>query len=210
MPDLPRGDGRQTGLELPADTAATYVMAKAFAGQGRFGSAPRTGGFVFFRFSPGDSWRWHGISHVGVVENSLTDGRVLTIEGNTDVAGGRTGGRVMRKKRSLQSVAGFGYPHYADSGSGVDQASGGVDANRRCTPSTVSALQQALGVAVDGDFGPLSTKALQRELGVEADGDIGPITVRALQVQLQVTVDGDWGPETTKALERGLDTRTFP
>ena len=48
---------------------------------------------------------------------------------------------------------------------------------------TVTALQQALGVPVDGDFGPQTARAVrrfQRAHGLAADGVVGPATWQAL------------------------------
>lgn len=73
---------------------------------GRFGQSPRLGAVVFYQ------WPGMGrVGHVGIVEALRADGSILAIEGNTDVAGGRTGGRVMRQVRR-SNIAGYGYPVY--------------------------------------------------------------------------------------------------
>jgi peptidoglycan DL-endopeptidase CwlO len=90
----------------------------------------------------------------------------------------------------------------------------------------VVAAQQALGVAADGDFGPLTRSAVesfQRAHGLDVDGVIGPITAaalglgggsssatsgpappaattRAVQAKLGVAVDGVYGPVTRAAV----------
>lgn len=69
-------------------------------------TGPRVGALAFFYF-PSEG----RIAHVGLVESVRSDGRFVSIEGNTDVAGGRTGGRVMRKVRSTVNVH-FAMPHY--------------------------------------------------------------------------------------------------
>src|SRR5215211_3024735 len=82
----------------------------------------------------------------------------------------------------------------------------------------VAAAQRALGVAADGEFGPMTRTAVlafQRAHGLEADGIVGPVTsaalgasatgggpapapatTRALQAKLGLAVDGVYGPVT--------------
>jgi hypothetical protein len=67
----------------------------------QFSRKPRVGSLVIF-----------GFSHIGLVEKVLRGGRIQTIEGNTDAHGGRTGGRVMRRVRSLD-IVGYCHPDYA-------------------------------------------------------------------------------------------------
>lgn len=80
-----------------------------FVERGLSGGEPRPGSLVFFRF-PGVG----RICHVGVVEAVLPDGRIQTIEGNTDADGSRTGGGVWRKRRSTRTVAGYGHPDFEE------------------------------------------------------------------------------------------------
>lgn len=92
-------------LDVP-QSSYTPALAIAYANAGRFGQTPRVGAVVFFQ------WPGMGrIAHVGLVEAVRPDGSVVTIEGNTDEAGGRTGGKVMRKVRRA-NIAGYGYPRY--------------------------------------------------------------------------------------------------
>jgi peptidoglycan hydrolase-like protein with peptidoglycan-binding domain len=56
------------------------------------------------------------------------------------------------------------------------------------TPSEVRQVQEKLGIAVDGDFGPATKRAVEREVAeggraFVADGDFGPATLRALGVK---------------------------
>jgi CHAP domain len=51
-------------------------------------------------------------SHIGLVARVLKDGSVMTIEGNTDKGGDRSGGRVMVKRRKSE-IAGYCHPNYA-------------------------------------------------------------------------------------------------
>jgi cell wall-associated NlpC family hydrolase len=89
----------------------------------------------------------------------------------------------------------------------------------------VAAAQHALGVAADGEFGPITKQAVlafQRAHGLEVDGVIGPVTAgalglsggrggasgpapppattRAVQAKLGVGVDGVYGPITRGAV----------
>ena len=85
----------------------------------------------------------------------------------------------------------------------------------------VAAAQAALGVAADGDFGPITHAAVQRfqaARGLVVDGVIGPMTraalqggggsvgggsvTMALQRALGVAADGDYGPITRAAVRQ--------
>lgn len=57
------------------------------------------------------------IGHVGLVDEVMSDGSFYAWEGNTDISGGRSGGRVIRQHRNIQTVnlprgGGFGIPWY--------------------------------------------------------------------------------------------------
>lgn len=86
--------------------AYTPSGAEFFQKQKRWFTRPAVGDIVYYKF-PGMG----RISHVGIVETVHKDGSITAIEGNTDEAGGRTGGKVMRKKRSSY-IAGYGRPTY--------------------------------------------------------------------------------------------------
>jgi len=64
-------------------------------------SDPQPGDVVLFDWD-GDGWA----DHVGLVEQDLGDGTVLTREGNAD-------DRVIQKRRSVQDILGYGRPPYA-------------------------------------------------------------------------------------------------
>lgn len=87
--------------------AYTPAGAAWFEARGRYFRTPKRGDIVFYRFPS-----MNRISHVGIVETVHSDGSITAIEGNTNAAGSRTGGRVMRKRRSRSLVAGFGHPAY--------------------------------------------------------------------------------------------------
>lgn len=196
--------------------AYTPAHANWFKAHGQWrSSGPSVGDVAFFDFGLGR------ISHVGLVEKVLPGGRIQTIEGNTDVSGGRTGGRVMRKTRSTSLVVGYGIPAYAT-----------------VTTSTATKTWQALLAFAparrDGQWGPatdqrsqwLATAArlkagtlsgsatstirlIQRVVGTPDDGAWGPASRTAItawtkraQRFLGVTADGDWGPATQAAYNK--------
>lgn len=103
----------EAGMPLPASTSKGFSYTPSGAGwfraRNRWAGAkvrPLPGWVVFFDF-PGDGE--NRISHVGIVIGVRADGAVLTIEGNTDEAGGRTGGKVMEKVRTVAGgIVGYG------------------------------------------------------------------------------------------------------
>jgi hypothetical protein len=90
--------------------AYTPAGADWFKARGQWHtSKPKVGDLVYFNF-PGDGV--NRISHVGTVEAVKADGSIITIEGNTNAAGSRTGGGVWRKARRT-GIVGYGRPKYA-------------------------------------------------------------------------------------------------
>jgi hypothetical protein len=144
---------------------------------GRFGSEARIGAVIFFQ--------WPGVDrpcHVGLVEAVRPDG-VVTIEGNTDDAGGGSGGKVMRHVRR-GNIVGYGYPQYT--------------AVAPAIPSTVAARP----VIKQGSQGP-NVVYLQQKLGITADGIFGPATaarVRQFQTNHTLVADAVVGPRTWSAI----------
>lgn len=163
---------------------------QAYSDRGRAGSEPRIGAAVFFQW-PG----WTRACHIGVVEAIRPDGEV-TIEGNTDAAGGRTGGKVMRQVRRA-NIVGYGYPVYDELAPATPIAPA-VPVTIAARPMVrqgsrgpaVAELQQKLnamaggaGLATDGIFGPRTAEAVrgfQRFHGLAVDGIVGPRTWGAL------------------------------
>lgn len=100
--------------------AYTPTHAGQFRSRGRWADGMRgaqPGDVVFFDF-PGAPYR---ISHVGFVEAVQADGSLITIEGNTNGAGSRDGGRVMRHVRR-SSIVGYGRPDYTGTESLSEEA----------------------------------------------------------------------------------------
>ena len=110
------------GNPLAASTSKGFAYtpsgAEWFKKQGRWTTDPARGHVVFFDF-PGDNF--NRISHVGVVTAVAGDGSIETVEGNTDEKGGRTGGKVMRRRRKV-GIVGYGIPAYVDSGVDAEAA----------------------------------------------------------------------------------------
>lgn len=114
----------------------------------------------------------------------------------------------------------------ADMAAAQDTTAGvaGADLHLGSRGPAVAAAQAALGVAADGDFGPITQAAVQRfqaSRGLVADGVIGPMTraalriggstgtaqgagavTMALQRALGVAADGEYGPITRAAVRR--------
>jgi hypothetical protein len=89
--------------------AYTPSLAQWYKSQGRWSTTPHAGDVVFFDF-PGGHDR---IEHTGIVE-SVGNGYIVTIEGNTSLGNNTNGGAVMRRQRSGPSIAGYGRPQYSD------------------------------------------------------------------------------------------------
>lgn len=160
--------------------------AQAYAERGRFDSTPTPGAVVFF------AWPEVGrVCHVGLVEATRPDG-VVTLEGNTDEAGGRTGGKVMRHVRRA-NIVGYGHPIYDGAPTGpvapaTTRPATGPFLRRGSRGDAVRRLQERLNAAgarlrVDGIFGPATEGAVrgfQRAGTLMVDGIVGPQTWGAL------------------------------
>jgi hypothetical protein len=157
--------------------------AQAYAERGRLSSEPRVGSVVFF------SWPEVGrVCHTGLVEAVRSDG-VVTIEGNTDEAGGRTGGKVMRHVRRA-NIVGYGHPVYATAPQAPPPGppATGPTLRRGATGDAVRRLQRRLNahgarLAVDGILGPATDRAVrnfQANRRLAVDGIVGPRTWAAL------------------------------
>lgn len=147
---------------------------------------PQAGALAFLYFPSLER-----VAHVGIVETVRKDGRFVTIEGNTDVAGGRTGGRVMRKVRSHHGFT-FVMPEY-------DSESPSTPTSTPNNYGNCVKLQKAVRVNPDNNWGdatdkacdairwasqtkfPFGVKFVQRVLGIEDDGAWGGVSRRALR-----------------------------
>jgi peptidoglycan hydrolase-like protein with peptidoglycan-binding domain len=153
----------------------------------------KPGDVVWFDFST----KLKPVSHVGIVEKNLGGGRLQTIEGNTNKAGSRSGGAVLRKVRASRIVA-VGRPHYEPGPAHVigvaDMPYPGHPIEKHSREhDTVQWIQARLNheaggkhavlggkaLKVDGDFGDLTervVKHFQRRKGLEGRGVVGPKT----------------------------------
>ncbi len=175
------------GLALPSRSPATALLAQAFQDAGRFGQEPKVGAFCFI-YHP----ELHRIGHVCIVEAVNPDGSVTTINGNSNIAGGRTGGLVCRNIRRA-NIAGYGYPSYAP-------------VIPRPRPASSPTLMPVIRVGSDG----AAVAAAQRDLNrrgaipqLRVDGSFGPATGRAVkdfQMRHKLDHDGVVGPHTWAAL----------
>jgi surface antigen len=174
-------------------SAYTPTLAAGFKKAGRWGSTPKPGAVVFFDFIG-------RISHVGIVESVRGDGSIVTLEGNTDEAGGRTGGKVMRHVRK-SSIVGYGYPEYA----------GGVKATAKAKATATGGAAPAWYKRILKDTGKKDhymtgddVKHVQTVVGAKPDGEYGPKTaarVKAWQTAHKVKpFDGEVGELTAKAM----------
>lgn len=101
----------QANLPLKISTSKGFAYCpygvKWFREKGQLLKTPKIGDVVFF------DWQNDGVSdHVGIVESVNTDGTITTIEGNTREGNDSNGGMVMRRKRQMKVVQGFGRPPY--------------------------------------------------------------------------------------------------
>lgn len=158
--------------------------AQAYQDRGRWDRTPTLGDVVFF------TWPEAGrICHVGFVEAVREDGGVVTIEGNTDVQGGGSGGKVMRHVRRA-NMTGFGRPNYTALAEATPTAPlipvGIVRpliklGNRG--PNVLYLQQKLGGLVADSIFGPATlarVKLFQRNHGLVVDGVVGPRTWAAV------------------------------
>jgi peptidoglycan hydrolase-like protein with peptidoglycan-binding domain len=202
------------GASIVGKFAWTVAHAKWFKARGQWGTTPRPGALVFYDWSGGKSL--DGIDHVGFVERVLRDGRLQTIEGNSNI-GGPDG--VWRHYRSQSLVVGYGYPKYdsgtVTSGSRVPPIGAHAKPKKLTVdgvmgPLTIKALQRALKVAADGELGPITKKALQKALVVPQTGHVDINTKRALRMDLGLASASTWTAAVTKALQKALNAGKFP
>lgn len=102
----------EAGLPIPASTPKGYAYtpsgANWFQARNWWGTTPRKGAHVFFRFSG------PRIHHVGLVTSDDGVFPIQTIEANTSrgsAGSQRDGGGVWRRSRAA-GIVGYGYPNY--------------------------------------------------------------------------------------------------
>jgi hypothetical protein len=186
-------------LDVPR-SSYTPTFAAGYQKAGRWSTSnPKPGDVVFFDFIG-------RISHVGIVE-AVRDNSpisIVTLEGNTDTAGGRTGGKVMRHVRQSR-IVGFGRPMYA--GGVVRSAAPAVkhvvtgsahvppwyhrllkntgNPDHFMRGTDVKHVQVIVGAKVDSEYGPKTAarvKAWQTAHHVRPfDGEVGEITATAMR-----------------------------
>jgi hypothetical protein len=134
---------------------------------------PEPGWVVFFDF-PGDGIG--RISHVGIVTDTLSDGRVATVEGNTNAAGSRTGGTVLTHHRSQAGgIAGYGALDFGSASASDPIPRLTATLSRKSTTNDrdhVVALQRRLNLLLQKWQGPLKP--------LDVDGDFGPKTAKVV------------------------------
>lgn len=173
---------RRAGVKLGNESAYTPSLKASLPAVKQADVRP---GDVMFLYFPSLG----RVAHTGVVE-AVFPTYVITIEGNTDVAGGRTGGRVMRKKRAYKNLT-FGRPAYKAVATPKPPAKPKSDPLLRLgnRGQAVLNVQNALVKAGyrlvrDGDFGPSTRNAVlafQKKNRIPADGVVGPATWAALR-----------------------------
>lgn len=166
--------------------AYTPAGADWFQRRGAWSRQPLVGAIAFYDVSG-----MGRISHTGIVEQVLPDGRWYAIEGNTNGAGSRTGGEVRRQLRSTvgTSRGGFGYPRYTTAPTAGPPPYPGQLLRRGMRGTSVRQLQERLSahltysggqpIEIDGQFGPATENAVrwfQAARGLDRDGVVGPLT----------------------------------
>jgi hypothetical protein len=181
---------KSVGMKLGIGSAYTPSLLNSLE-DGKIGG-PAVGAIAFLYFPS-----LGRVAHCGIVESVRSDGRFVSIEGNTDVAGGRTGGKVMRKVRSTSNFT-FVMPKYSN-----DTA---VKPAPKPQPEKYYGncvlLQKAVRVTADNQWGegtekacnavrwaaqkkfPYGVKFAQGVVGVKADGAWGGVSRRALQATI--------------------------
>ena len=183
-----------TYQHLGSGSAACEPSASFYRAAGAFYSVPEPGDQIFF-YSGG------AINHIGIVED-VSDGKVITIEGNTS-------DMVARRSYNLSngSIAGYGRPDWsvvsgASSGtqskpqtvtvpSGNTYSVGSTILRKGMKSIAVRQMQEKLmklgfdlgRYGADGDFGSATlaaVKEFQKKYGLEIDGEAGPLTLKSL------------------------------
>lgn len=99
----------QAGAEhlLPIKTGGCANLMSAFASAGQLVSEPQAGDIAFMNFNGGSN-----AAHVGIVLGVTTDGKIMTIDGNTTVDSDNPPYGVAQKSRSKKYFVGFARPNF--------------------------------------------------------------------------------------------------
>ncbi|QFG25440.1 peptidoglycan-binding protein [Actinomadura sp. WMMB 499] len=187
--------GNHKAVMFGVNDAYTVTAARRFEQHGRWFKGTyanvlkaKPGDIVFFDWGKTDSI--DHIDHVGVVTDNLGNGRLRTIEGNTE-------NQCLRRTRSYVEIAGFGRPAYDGQPAPSVPTYPGVEApkwpGRYITQpplmegSDVRRWQSRMrargwSISVDGWYGPDSERIcrqFQAEKGLGVDGVVGPKTWKA-------------------------------
>lgn len=197
---------RLGGIDGP-NTAYTPNAEIWYKKQGRLFTTPRVGD-QFFVYFPSK----RRVAHTGFVVGISDDGRtVYTIEGNTNPGGGRNGYGVFKRSRPVLARPGtagirsYGRPVYATPPS--TNPAPVTDVVVKPKPGvSVRALQRAVHVGADGEWGPVTEAALHTVRGVAIGKTkiqhLNRRQIRNVQANVGTLQDGEWGPKSNKALKR--------
>lgn len=191
---------RRAGMKLPSESAYTPAMYDGLKAKGRAIDGPRVGALAFLYFPLQGR-----IAHVGIVESLRPDGRFVTIEGNTDEAGGRTGGKVMRKVRSVKGFS-FAMPVYSRPPAKTATKPAPAPAPKTTAQKNYFGdcrkLQTAVRVTADNYWGEGTEKACNA-VRHAAQGKF-PHGVKFAQQVVGAKSDGEWGTNSRKALRQTI------
>ncbi|WP_063813519.1 peptidoglycan-binding protein [Herbidospora daliensis] len=184
------GAARVGLTDVVGDSAWTPGHAAWFAARDQWGLVPRVGAVVFFDWA--GTKNIPAIDHVGVVE-AVRGSTIVTIEGNTLNA-------VMRRERSMSTIAGFGYPAYLNLPAAAAKPSsnwtedlvktfplikpGAKGWDVKTVAGLLAARDYAIPEGVDDTvYSPpfvARVKEFQRAAGLKEDGEVGPKTLAKL------------------------------
>jgi hypothetical protein len=156
-----------------------------FQPHGQWGHTPRVGALVAFDFNKSGE-----PEHIGIVTRIRSDGRLETIEGNTDNA-------VRERVRSTYYVYGYAYPAYSSADWMATIMKRLSTLKKGSTGYDVYTLQGLLNGRVDGSQTPI---AINGTFDAATDK-----RVREEQSQHKIKVDGEVGSHTWAVLITGSD-----